>query len=95
MIRGIGDPLVAAYARCYLCRVGMNLSKNQVFVKENLYDFISSYGQLNSRCVLAELERQGVSNATYHTLFVPALDFILQLAAVHEPERFLEQLLSK
>jgi hypothetical protein len=25
MCRGIGDPLVAAYARCYICRVNLAL----------------------------------------------------------------------
>lgn len=43
MIRGIGDPLVAAYARCYLCRVGSTVSTNYDFIKDLLTDFLFVY----------------------------------------------------
>lgn len=43
IIRGIGDPLVAAYARCYLCRVGMTVTSDRTFIKRNLNDFLFVY----------------------------------------------------
>jgi hypothetical protein len=47
MIRGIGDPLVAAYAHCYLCRVGMAVTTgDREYIKENFYDFLASYNQV-------------------------------------------------
>lgn len=42
-IRGIGDPLVAAYARCYLCRVGMTVTGDREYIKNNLHDFLFVY----------------------------------------------------
>ncbi|PNF32008.1 hypothetical protein B7P43_G06573 [Cryptotermes secundus] len=46
MIRGIGDPLVAVYAHCYLCRVGMAVTTgDREYIKENFYDFVASYNQ--------------------------------------------------
>lgn len=41
--RGIGDPLVSAYARCYLCRVGMTISNDKVFLHQNFDDILSVY----------------------------------------------------
>lgn len=43
IIRGIGDPLVAAYARCYLCRVGMTVTSDRDYIKRNLNDFLFVY----------------------------------------------------
>lgn len=42
-IRGIGDPLAAAYARCYLCRVGSTLTTDYEYIQENINDFLSIY----------------------------------------------------
>lgn len=43
MIRGIGDPLIATYTRCYLCRVGATVSLNSDYIKETLNDFLFIY----------------------------------------------------
>lgn len=42
-IRGIGDPLIAAYVRCYLCRVGPTVTKDTQYLVENLNDFLFVY----------------------------------------------------
>lgn len=49
MVRGIGDPLVAAYARCYLCRVGISVqseNSNKDYLLENFYDYLATYNQV-------------------------------------------------
>ena len=43
MIRGIGDPLVATYARCYLVRIGVLVTTNKSFILNNFKDFLSIY----------------------------------------------------
>jgi len=47
MVRGIGNPLVAWYARCYLCRIGVltNLSAN--YFEESFKDILLTYKQVN------------------------------------------------
>ena len=48
-IRGIGDPLIAAYARCYLMRVGgERFIGDRSFVLENVKDFLLSYHQVKN-----------------------------------------------
>lgn len=43
-IRGIGDPLIAAYARCYLVRAGVQLStSNKAYIHQNFKDFVNIY----------------------------------------------------
>lgn len=96
MIRGIGDPLVAVYARCYLCRVGLNVTSNdRDFIKENFYDFLASYKQLKNRGVQAELARQNMEFPIYLTLYTPALDWILQGIANNAPESLLVEILAR
>jgi len=43
MIRGIGDPLVGAYARCYLVRIGVMTHKSNEYLKECFADFLAVY----------------------------------------------------
>lgn len=46
MIHGIGNPLVAVYARCYLCRVGLSVSgpnANNTYLYNNFIGFLDTY----------------------------------------------------
>lgn len=52
MFRGIGDPLVAAYSRCFLCRVGVNVAPEvQRHLLDNFIDFGNTYSQIEGTVV--------------------------------------------
>ncbi|XP_071508661.1 VPS35 endosomal protein-sorting factor-like [Diadema antillarum] len=95
-IRGIGDPLVAIYARSYLCRVGMAVAPN---VKEhlisNFYDFLNTYSQLQGDTVQNILAVQRLDMASYLSLYSPALDWILQCIAHNASEAVLTEILER
>ncbi|KAH9365343.1 hypothetical protein HPB48_017476 [Haemaphysalis longicornis] len=95
-ICGIGDPLVAAYARCYLCRVGMSLAPEaHEHVLENFWHFLLTYPQLERPVVQQLLRQQKLDLSTYLTLYCPALDWILQCVAQGASEGLLDQVLSR
>ncbi|UYV82103.1 C16orf62 [Cordylochernes scorpioides] len=51
------------------------------YLKENFSDFLSSYSQVQSIKVRELLSQQKLDHPTYLTLYVPALDWILQCVA--------------
>jgi hypothetical protein len=94
MIRGIGDPLVAVYARCYLCRVGFALSISDFdFVKENFYDFLYTYQHLFSQSIKCDLLKQNICLHSYLNLYTPALDWILQVLVPTASDNLLTEVL--
>ncbi len=84
MIRGIGDPLVAMYVRCYLSRKGYEVAANMKdYLLESFYDFLFSLRALKetsqSQKFSDELKANfRVSLAEYYHLYSPALDWMLQ-----------------
>ncbi|XP_059611649.1 VPS35 endosomal protein sorting factor-like [Phlebotomus argentipes] len=95
IIRGIGDPLVSIYARCYLCRVGMTVTSDRAYISENLTDLFTVYHTMFSPRLKNELTRQRLEMPTYLSLYIPALDWIMQGMAVHTPDAVLDQILDK
>lgn len=94
MIRGIGDPLVQTYARCYLVRISLTVTANKESIKENFKDFLKLYNTIFSGAVRSELNRQRVNMETYLSLYSPALDFIL-LALVHKSNIYAEEIMNE
>lgn len=79
MVRGIGDPLVAVYARAFICRVAMRITpQDKSIFHQNFSDFLLTSKQMESDFVFLCLSSQKVSYSTYLTLYIPALNWILQ-----------------
>ncbi|EDQ85942.1 uncharacterized protein MONBRDRAFT_11317 [Monosiga brevicollis MX1] len=80
--RGIADPLVAIYTRCYLCRVGMSLMPQlRGYLLEMFHDTVSCFKQFTSPSVKNLCQMQMLDRPTYLNLYVPAVDWILQCVA--------------
>ncbi|OCT64113.1 hypothetical protein XELAEV_180452141mg, partial [Xenopus laevis] len=96
MIRGIGDPLVAVYARAYLCRVGMEVAPNvKESLNRNFFDFLLTFklpSQIHSDTVQNQLAVQAVEIPVYLTLYSPAIDWMLRCIAYRAPETLLTEM---
>lgn len=94
--RGIGDPLVAVYARCYLCRVGISVSpKFREHLMPCFDDFLQMYGQIQTDSVQNILAAQKLELSRYLVIYSPALDWILQCVAHRGDQTVLDSVLGK
>ena len=97
MVRGIGDPLVAAYARCYLCRVGVLVAPS---IRDHLIpcfdDLLLTFtSQVNTESVQMALTVQRSSIPHYIMLYAPALDWVLSCLAHNASESLLDTVLNR
>lgn len=96
MTRGIGDPLVALYSRCYLCRVGVDVAPS---VKDHLMpcfdDILFTYKQIQTDNVQNILAVQKLDLPHYLTLYSPGLNWILQCLAHNASDQILDEILLK
>ena len=92
--KGIGHPLVSVYARCYICRVGMDIAPDiRVYILPLFNDFLCSINQFSSPAVTHALNKQNLDQDKFASLFVPGVDWILQCLAFKTTEAQFDEVL--
>ena len=78
IIRGIGDPLVAVYARTYLVVVGSAVVPHLTsHAQAMLQDVLFTWTMLREAHMQAEYTRSGLTAAAYARLLAPAVEWII------------------
>ena len=82
MIRGIGDPLIASYARAYLVHVGFMVFKERMrpITLSIFDDFLFTFNELERSQFEAVdcIKKDKINKEDYIDLYTPCLDWILQ-----------------
>ncbi|XP_034113243.1 VPS35 endosomal protein sorting factor-like [Drosophila albomicans] len=93
-LRGIADPLVSSYVRCYLVRVGAPVTPSKLYIRDNFNDFFIMYPQIFRLVARYNLHPEIITATAYLQLYAPALDFMLQ-CLMHKSEVYAEEMLSE
>ncbi|XP_017073522.1 VPS35 endosomal protein sorting factor-like [Drosophila eugracilis] len=93
-LRGIADPLVSSYARCYLVRMGVTLTNSKTYIRENFSDLFTIYPQIFRFVARFNLHPEIVTASSYLQLYVPAFDYML-LCLVHKCELHTQDMLNE
>ncbi|CAF0759446.1 unnamed protein product [Adineta ricciae] len=96
MCRGIGDPLVAAYARCYICRVSIDIDfTHREPIEVAFTDLCQSFHQITTPTVKNLYASQKLTTSIYLSLYSPALDWIVQCLLHKLDDKKTEQMINK
>ena len=95
-IRGIGDPLIANYARCYLARKGYELIPDEKDYLLILFDdFVQTQQQLEDEYFTKFLTKVGITKEQYLDLLAPPLEWMLEVLGKDAGESLFHKVLDK
>eukprot|EP01088_Endostelium_zonatum_P002802 TRINITY_DN1359_c0_g1_i2.p1 TRINITY_DN1359_c0_g1~~TRINITY_DN1359_c0_g1_i2.p1 ORF type:complete len:942 (+),score=217.40 TRINITY_DN1359_c0_g1_i2:79-2904(+) len=88
MTRGIGDPLVATFARAYIARKGREVAPlHKEFLMTCYEDYLFTHNfMMHNESFLGNIKKQIDSMPTYIGLFTPAIDWLLQCLGFQAPK---------
>nr|XP_045583302.1 VPS35 endosomal protein-sorting factor-like isoform X1 [Procambarus clarkii] len=94
MIRGIGDPLMAAYARMYVCRMGFEVAPSLTqYISESIEDFLHALKQGLWPEGEADMNMGEDKDSLAVRVFSPPLRWMMQCLASSAPHHVLQSVL--
>ncbi|KAH8294867.1 hypothetical protein KR018_003771, partial [Drosophila ironensis] len=94
-LRGIADPLVASYARCYLVRMGVLLTPSNAYIRENFKDVFYIYPQIFRLVARFNLHPEIITASSYLQLYAPAFDYMLLCLALKSKQQCTSDILNE
>ena len=80
MIRGLGDPMVAVFARCYLARgMALVLPGQKESVMSSFYDYLYSFKEFEEGKITNYLSQMSILRSDYLHLHSPAVEWLLKV----------------
>ncbi|EGB08543.1 hypothetical protein AURANDRAFT_348, partial [Aureococcus anophagefferens] len=77
--RGVGDPLVGVYARCYLAKVGADVAPAcKPYAVTMLHDYLFCFKEVRREPFASRLAALGLSDGQYIRLGEPAVEWVLR-----------------